>query len=270
MAAPRPARLSAAEQGTPLLTDNILRARLASDDKYVRRIAKRVTGVATARTPDEHANAALLLRTDLQLFSAHIDRLRATAQDTSEREKTEYRTQVADIHEKCGTVRADIAALRDELAAAQRTRRNRLEYDSIAQKILVYPSRDALESAIKEQEQHIASLAADTGALEQAAADAHTELAHITANMRALHATLKQKLAQSSGKADSDAKGSTTDTANDASDDNKHAHTDATDAPASLNPEAASFEPHTPQSPRKRTHDSDEAPAKRTRRGRRE
>ena len=52
-AASPPCRSAGRSKARLLLTENVLRARLAADDKYVRRVAKRVTAVAGARTPDE-------------------------------------------------------------------------------------------------------------------------------------------------------------------------------------------------------------------------
>lgn len=210
----------------------------------MRRIAKRVTAVASAQTPDERADAALLLRTDLQLFSAHIERLGIAAQDTSEREKAEYRDEMSRIEHECEQDRAQIAALNEELAAAQHTQENRLEYDNIAHKILVYPSRDELERCvyanrtIAAQEQHIAALEADTSALEEATADTVASLAGIGTQMRSLHTSVKERLAGGMESATAAQGG-------EVHGDGAQAEGDAADAGAAppLDPTAAAFEP---------------------------
>lgn len=242
------------------LPDDVLRARIASDDKYIRRIAKRVTAVASARTPEERANTALLLRTDLELFSAHIERLGVAARDTSEREKTEYHDEIARIERQSVQDRAQIAALKEELAAAEHTRQNRLEYDNIANKILVYPSRAELKryvyanSAIAAQEKRIAFLDADTSALEQVTTETVESLAGIGAQMRELHTTVNQRL--TTGEQNAPEQESGGDAGTEAAPD--------PDTPA-LNPEAEAFKPRS----HKRNSTASDAPAKRPRRGRR-
>ena len=76
------------------MADDILKARLSADEKYIRRIAKRLSSLVQASSADEQYVAivsnttsealTLLLKSDLQMFERHIERLRASAFVTSD------------------------------------------------------------------------------------------------------------------------------------------------------------------------------------------
>lgn len=127
-------------------------------------------------------------------FAAHIERLRTAARSTAAREHEECARDIDTARAACERARTDIQALKDELAAAQQTRANRVAYDALARKILVYPARATLEEQIAERERHIAELTADSEALSSATASTTASLSEISASMHALHTTVKGHL----------------------------------------------------------------------------
>lgn len=74
--------------------DDILRNRLSTDDKHVRRIAKRIAVLVQSSSSQDREAAALLLQSDLDLFSEHISKLHSIANTTSTAEMESYEQEM--------------------------------------------------------------------------------------------------------------------------------------------------------------------------------
>lgn len=186
MRAPRPAPVSGAEQGTSRVpvpcqaltrSDEILKMRLAADDKYVRRIAKRLTMVASARNGQEryvaarmrhcvvdqaqgvgHASSRDGLGVAARTYRAPaVDRIRHGQYGACTVQARSGPDTCVWVPARLGTDRPEslrakeqerVEQLREELKTALETQRHRLEYENLAQKIIVYPSREEMEGYV--------------------------------------------------------------------------------------------------------------------------
>lgn len=204
--------LSGAEQGTfaadrkraPRAPRRRRQVRAPRREARERRRGRPLARRAVRPPGSPSAAAKWLLHADLHQFAAHIERLRTAASSTAAREREECALDVDAARAACEQARTNIQALKDELAAAQQTRANRVAYDALARKILVYPARAALQEQIAERERHIAELTADSEALTSATASTTASLSEISASMHALHTTVKRHLdGAESGEAES-------------------------------------------------------------------
>ncbi|WFD37856.1 uncharacterized protein MJAP1_000803 [Malassezia japonica] len=188
--------------------DDILKARLATDEKYLRRLTKRITTVAQAASDEEHNAAVIMLKSDLDLFCNHLNRLQATSQSTTQREIEAYDSEAAALHASCEEERKNIARLKKELEAAQQTRQNRIEYDELARKIVVYPSREDMESTLQSLQERVAALKQENESFSSITAETRSGLDAIVAQLQKLHESIDASLRQApvaSGPAEADA-----------------------------------------------------------------
>lgn len=227
--------------------DDILKARLATDEKYLRRLTKRITTVAQAANDEEqyvfcinlYSNAAvIMLKSDLDLFCNHLNRLQATSQSTAQREIEAYDSEAAalrtypaaDPDASCEKEREDIARLKKELEAAQQTRQNRIEYDELARKIVVYPSREDMESTLQSLQERVAALKQENESFSSITSETRSGLDAIVAQLQKLNESIDASLGQApaaSGPAEAEAEA------------------DAGEPKTQLNPNVPSFTPQT-------------------------
>ena len=99
---------------------------------------------------------------DLRQFTMHIRHLQETAENTTATELAECRAEVEELRKctaarkrlltvlerRCDADRADVRSLQGELTAALQRQRHKLEYEGLAQKIIVYPSREELDAYV--------------------------------------------------------------------------------------------------------------------------
>ncbi|WFD43749.1 hypothetical protein MPSI1_002413 [Malassezia psittaci] len=147
--------LSAAEQ------DDILKARLATDEKYLRRIAKRVTTLLQTSDENQQIAARSLLQGDLDMFFAHLERVHRIATTTAQSEIQEYRAEAQRLSGMRDEQLESIAQLKQDLKHAQTRQRERQEYDEIARKIIVYPRRDEMQAYVSRNSSSSLSLVKD-------------------------------------------------------------------------------------------------------------
>lgn len=134
-----------------LIPDDVLKARLATDEKCVRRIAKRVAMLVQAPTAQDKEALSLLLKSDITQFHEHIERLRYMAETATTAEIQSYDAAITSLRTSCPCSRSGeksaakqeaVDMLKKRLASAKQLRMNVAEYNTIANKILVYPSRE--------------------------------------------------------------------------------------------------------------------------------
>ncbi|WFC99872.1 hypothetical protein MYAM1_002618 [Malassezia yamatoensis] len=148
------APLSAAEQ------DEILKARLATDEKYLRRIAKRVTALIQTDNEDQH---------EIQEYHAEAQRLHGMRNEQLE----------------------TIARLKQDLEHAQKTRRERLEYDEIARKIIVYPRREEMQASLALVQNQVDALQNDNEAYARVSNDTRQALKSVVEQLHTLTHTIQ-------------------------------------------------------------------------------
>ncbi|WFC95411.1 hypothetical protein MBRA1_002059 [Malassezia brasiliensis] len=189
---------------------------------------------------EEHNAMLLLLKGDLDLFFDHLRLLEDTAQATAKEEIQLYQEEAEKLRAAANHERELISQRKEELYAAQKTRQNRLQYDEIARKIVVYPSRDVMEINLQQLQERAATLQKDNEAYAKVGDETRKGLESIVGQLR----TLSQSIEASVG----DQAPATT--------------TEASEKATPLNPQVAEF---TPQSqaggessvPRKRSYPTD-------------
>lgn len=94
------------------IADSILKSRLATDEKHLKRVTKRLSTLAQASSTDEQCVPFVLtgsdamfqmLKVDLALFRANLGRLHTSAHATTERDVATYKAEAA----RLGTCEAD-------------------------------------------------------------------------------------------------------------------------------------------------------------------
>ncbi|KAI3623905.1 hypothetical protein CBS14141_003604 [Malassezia furfur] len=133
-----------------------------------------------------------------------------------------------------------------ELQAAQKTRENRLQYDEIARKIVVYPSRDVMESNLQQLQERAAALQQENEAYAKVSDDTRQGLESIVDQLR----TLSQAIEASVGSQAPAAPAAPATAA------------EASDKASPLNPQVPEFTPQSqaggePSVPHKRSHPID-------------
>ncbi|WFD08053.1 hypothetical protein MVES1_003422 [Malassezia vespertilionis] len=174
--------------------DEILKERLAADEKLLRRVVKRISTLAHTQSDEERTATEILLQSDVQLFLRHLDRLHRTAEITAEREIQAYHTETEQLRAACTEESAAIAQCEVKLQEALAKRQHRLEYDALARKIVVYPQREQLESTLESLHARIAALKEENAAHEQVEADAKAQLATIGSELQVLHDGIQSSL----------------------------------------------------------------------------
>ncbi|WFD27898.1 hypothetical protein MNAN1_002906 [Malassezia nana] len=173
---------------------DVLKSRLAADEKYVRRIAKRVAQLAKGLSDKERDAASLLLETDLNLFHQHIERLYASTKSTTALEIQTYEDKTNLLQERCEQEKSLIGELKAELEQAQLVRAQKLEYNDIARKILVYPRPEAMDAKLQGLKERIQMLKQEVEHYDQANTSAKSGLQDVSATLNALHSSVRASL----------------------------------------------------------------------------
>ncbi|WFD20459.1 hypothetical protein MCAP1_002703 [Malassezia caprae] len=169
----RLAPLTTQEQGMLsrlMHADDVLKARLAADEKYVRRVAKRVAQLAKLENDKERADS------------------------TTAREIQAYDQEADILQQRCEQAQVNVSELKTELEQAQLIRSQKLEYNDIARKILVYPSPEAMDAKLEVLRERIKELKQNVEHYEQAHASAQSGLQDVDATLSALQSSVAASL----------------------------------------------------------------------------
>ncbi|KAK0544487.1 hypothetical protein OC846_006056 [Tilletia horrida] len=168
--------------------ENLLRARLLTEDRPFRRIVRKVTLLTTPELRED-ANAisegsssstsspspstskltAALGSVQIELAAlAHTaKRFSFLASTALPAQRASYQTQVADLDEAIAAHEADILTLQTELELVQRERANKLIYDHVARQINALPTRRELNEHLDRLRRDNAALRADGAAYDE-------------------------------------------------------------------------------------------------------
>ncbi|TPX57528.1 hypothetical protein PhCBS80983_g03782 [Powellomyces hirtus] len=125
--------------------ESIVRNRLLFDNRLLKKCARRFL-IQNVSGKDNDATQFL---TDLSQFEVGL-RKHQLIHDMTEREIELYEEEKVRILADFEAGKTELAVLKEQLAAAQIVRANKLQYDDLAGKIMVYPTRaNSLENAAR-------------------------------------------------------------------------------------------------------------------------
>ncbi|KAH7097472.1 hypothetical protein BKA62DRAFT_716437, partial [Auriculariales sp. MPI-PUGE-AT-0066] len=147
---------------TPAEEDAVIHSRLMNDERIVRRIARRfnslVSAASSSNTPDAAEREALLA--DIALLQCQIATRELTCR-AEEQQVQEYEAERLRIEQDQERLQGEILQLNSKLQAEQVERKRKLEYDMIAEKVNLFPTRTELEESISTLEEEIAAIEAE-------------------------------------------------------------------------------------------------------------
>ncbi|THH09716.1 hypothetical protein EW146_g8606 [Bondarzewia mesenterica] len=150
--------------------DAIIHSRITNDERALRRVIKKFhnyTTVAhepivplpsTSSSSIEDAREAFLV--ELASFSLHL-RKAVMVCEAEVRQVEEYHREQQRIEDERISLRGQIEQLKTSLEHAQMERRQKIEYDLVAEKINTLPNREELEQTIQSLENDMAAIHAD-------------------------------------------------------------------------------------------------------------
>ncbi|KAI6105837.1 Tho complex subunit 7-domain-containing protein [Pisolithus sp. B1] len=148
--------------------DAIIHTRITNDERPLRRIAKKFHTYASLVHPSpvqscpagsiDDAREAFLI--ELSSFELSLKKSIMVC-EAEARQVEEYQRERRRIEAEHEALRAQIAELKVALEHAQTERKRKIEYDSVAEKINTFPSRDELHQAIFLLENDMAAIRAE-------------------------------------------------------------------------------------------------------------
>lgn len=148
--------------------DAIIHTRITNDERPLRRIAKKFHTYASLVHPSpvhsshagniDDAREAFLI--ELSSFELSLKKSIMVC-EAEARQVEEYQRERRRIEAEHEALRAQIAELKIALEHAQTERKRKIEYDSVAEKINTFPSRDELHQAILLLENDMAAIRAE-------------------------------------------------------------------------------------------------------------
>ncbi|KAI5776677.1 hypothetical protein EDC01DRAFT_699061, partial [Geopyxis carbonaria] len=201
--------LTPAPAPIPTMTEEeLIRSRLLLfESRPFSRINKRIASLAppaptSKPTPTAAAAPAALplpshaeIDLDFSHFTGVLTRLQLLL-STNTREVTRYSSKATTIATLCEKARTDLISLRDELAAAQVEKANRLVYDEIARDILATRAlkpRDEQHENIARLEAEIEELERERGEYEATWVARRVQFAAIVGQLEMLWASIKEE-----------------------------------------------------------------------------
>ncbi|TFK75759.1 hypothetical protein BDN72DRAFT_867525 [Pluteus cervinus] len=159
----------------PLTTeeeDNIILARITNDERPLRRVLKKFHNYTSlSHSPPvplvssghelvsvEDAREAFLV--ELASFQLALKKS-AMICEAEARQVEEYQRERQRIDEEHGKLRIQIEQLKTALEFAQMERRRKIEYDLVAEKVNIFPTREELEISIQALENDMAAIRAE-------------------------------------------------------------------------------------------------------------
>ncbi|KAL4398999.1 THO complex protein [Malassezia pachydermatis] len=128
------------------------------------------------------------------MFERHIERLRASASVTSDYDIQTYNEEAKALMKQCEQEKEKISELKQVLNEAQQDRQHKVEYNEIARKILVYPSRDDMEMTLQELKDKITTLQTDIAKYDEASSQARNGLQDVSGIVQRLHGDVRASL----------------------------------------------------------------------------
>ncbi|KAF4602110.1 hypothetical protein EYR40_005312 [Pleurotus pulmonarius] len=178
--------------------DHVILTRITNDERPLRRVIKKFhaytsiafqTGrSAQAEVAVDDAREAFLV----ELSSFHLMLKKSVMICEGEvRQVEEYQRERLRIEDEHGTLKGQIEQLKTSLEHAQLQRRRKLEYDAIAEKVNMLPSREELEQSIQALEGDMAAIKSEHDSQDRIIRNQKSALDSIIANLGSLRFTGK-------------------------------------------------------------------------------
>lgn len=142
-----------------------IRQRLLTDEKLLKRIAKRYATLGMG-AEGEISQMAVALYTELELFEMTFLKQERTL-SIHDQEEQYYKNEQSRLETERLTLQNDIVCLKSVLEEEKRQRSNKDEYDMIAKEMLKYPNRTELQRSLAEVESEIESIASQQGEIQR-------------------------------------------------------------------------------------------------------
>lgn len=174
--------------------DAVIHTRIVNDEKNLRRVLKRFyTYVSLAHAPSaplpgpsatvEDAREAFLM--ELASFQLSLKKSSMIC-EAEARDVEEYRQEKQRIEEEHTNLRVHIEQLKTSLEEAQQLRRQKIEYDQIAEKINKLQTREQLEESIQALENEMTEIQAEHDTQTRLVQAQKTSLATVIADLNSL------------------------------------------------------------------------------------
>ncbi|KAL1747497.1 Tho complex subunit 7-domain-containing protein [Schizophyllum fasciatum] len=175
--------------------DQIILTRLHNDERILRMLIKSLHAFlalsAEAPTPNtraqlDDARDAFLIK--LESFELALQKMGLVCV-TEDRQVSEYQREREAIDSEHQKLHNQIEELKGALERAQVSRRQKMEYDAIAEKVNTLPSREELEGAIEKLESDMAAVREEHATQDRTLKTQRTGLDAIVAELEALRRT---------------------------------------------------------------------------------
>ncbi|KAL4076119.1 Tho complex subunit 7-domain-containing protein [Scleroderma yunnanense] len=189
----------------PLLSvedeDAIIHTRITNDERPLRRIVKKFHAYAslahTSPVQSSHAGGSIddareAFLIELSSFELSLKKSLMVCEAES-RQVEEYQRERQRIEQEHEALRSQIAELKIALEHAQMERKRMIEYDSIAEKINTFPSRDELQQSILLLENDMAAIRAEHETQERIIREQKSALDSIVIDLGSLRLLGKDK-----------------------------------------------------------------------------
>ncbi|KAJ8523540.1 hypothetical protein ONZ45_g117 [Pleurotus djamor] len=177
--------------------DHVILTRITNDERPLRRVIKKFhtyTSVAfqTRDGGDEQTDQEAAVEEAREAFlvelaSFHL-MLKKSAMicEGEARQVEEYASERLRIEAEHGTLKGQIEQLKTSLEHAQLQRKRKLDYDAIAEKVNILPSRDDLEQSIQALENDMAAIRSEHSTQDRLIRNQKSALDGIIANLGSL------------------------------------------------------------------------------------
>ncbi|KAI9314540.1 hypothetical protein BX666DRAFT_1967651 [Dichotomocladium elegans] len=137
--------------------DNMLKTRLAIDERQLRNMQKKTNAWLTSLPTDSIESAQNTFETLLLFMSSYQTSIEQhpLLQKANTLDIQRYAEVVKETGEVVGSTADQISSLKDELREAQKVRNNKLEYDKVAREIMKLETREVYHESIRQLREDI-------------------------------------------------------------------------------------------------------------------
>ncbi|KAL1699206.1 Tho complex subunit 7-domain-containing protein [Schizophyllum commune] len=172
--------------------DHVILTRLHNDERILRTLIKTLHAYLALAAEPPTPNTASQLEDARDAFLIKLESFELTLQKmglvcvTEDRQVSEYQREREAIDNEHQKLHTQIEELKGALERAQVSRRQKMEYDAIAEKVNTLPSRDELEGSIEKLESDMAAIREEHLSQDRMLQTQRTGLDAIVAELEAL------------------------------------------------------------------------------------
>lgn len=183
----------------PLRSDEqeeVISARLAVPDRPLRGLMARLQSIAKSDGPEEASSAIASFALELEAYVLNLSRIEAVAQQTTIEEIRKYDEQIHTITAENQATIESIESLKRELVDVQQDRKNKLEYDSIANEIMKFGTREELENSLASLQEQIDTLHSESAKYTEIMSTSEARFEGIASQLEALRAEVGHEVGE--------------------------------------------------------------------------